>query len=84
MAISWKVTQVCWSKSPSVKPAISDEKIRVGLLIRNGSIHGPEAICQSSRKPTTMLGAEKRHVANRAWTARSSPALSALLPEEVN
>ena len=50
MAISWKVTQVCWSKSPSRKPLISDEKMRLGLLIRNGSIQRPEAISQSREK----------------------------------
>ena len=51
MAISWKVTQVCWIKSPSRKPAISDERIRLGLLIKKGSIHRPDAISQSSKKP---------------------------------
>ena len=54
MAISTKVTQVCWSKSPDWNPVIRDEKIRLGLLIRNGSIHLPEANSQSEKKPPTI------------------------------
>ena len=34
MAISWNVTQVCWIKSPEVKPVTKDERIRLGLLIK--------------------------------------------------
>ena len=54
MAISVKVTHVWWSKSPSRKPVMSDARIRLGLLIKNDSIHRPEAICQSSKKPPMM------------------------------
>ncbi len=81
MAISWKVTQVCWSKSPAVKPAISDEKIRLGLLIRKGSIHGPEAICQSSKKPTTIAMRSSVTATPRMDSAVFAGA-AALLPEE--
>ena len=31
-----------------------DVKIRLGLLIRNGSIHLPDANSQARKKPTTM------------------------------
>ena len=44
------MTQVCWIKSPEVKPVTKDERIRLGLLIRKGSIHRPDAISQSSKK----------------------------------
>src|SRR5262249_12296035 len=51
MAISWNVTQVCWIRSPEVKPVNKDERIRLGLLIKKGSIHRPGAISQRSKQP---------------------------------
>jgi hypothetical protein len=54
MPISVNVTQVCWSKSPVRKPAMVAVNIRLGLLIKKGSIQRPEAICQSSKNPPTM------------------------------
>ena len=54
MAISINVTHVCCSRSPSVKPVNIDEKIRLGLLIRKGSIQRPDAISHREKKPTTM------------------------------
>src|SRR5262245_42034866 len=51
IAISWNVTQVCWIRSPEVKPVNKDERIRLGLLIRKGSIQRPDAISQRSKKP---------------------------------
>src|SRR5215475_1448356 len=51
MAISWNVTPVCWIKSPEVKPLNKDERIRLGLLIKKGSIQRPDAISQRSKKP---------------------------------
>jgi hypothetical protein len=37
-----------------VKPVIKEEKIRLGLLMRNGSIHRPEANSQASKNPTMI------------------------------
>jgi hypothetical protein len=54
MAISSKVTQVCWIKSPSRKPLNSEVKMRLGLLIKKGSIHRPEAISHRKKKPPMM------------------------------
>src|SRR5262249_51395217 len=51
MAISWKGTQGWWNRAASRKAAIRDERMRLGLLIKKGSIHRPEAISQSNKKP---------------------------------
>src|SRR5688572_14216108 len=72
MAISTKVTQVCWSKSPDWKPVTSDEKMRLGLLIRKGSTHLPEAISQRRKNPPM--------IANRA-PMTPTPRLDSTEPE---
>src|SRR4029077_20848148 len=72
MAISWNVTQVCWIKSPEVKPVTKDERIRLGLLIKKGSIHRPDAISQRSKNPPMIT---KRMIVTPKPCIESTPPL---------
>src|SRR5262245_54168572 len=81
MAISWKVTQVCWIRSPEVKPVNKDERIRLGLLIKKGSIHRPDAISQRSKKPPMITKRRivtlkpRTEIPRPLWTTGASDAL---------
>src|SRR5215510_979491 len=76
MAISLKVTHVCWSKSPDWKLLIIEEMIRLGLLIRKGSIHRPEAISHSKRNAATMNA--RRMATHKLRFPKTPPAVAAV------
>src|SRR5262249_20751761 len=73
IAISWNVTQVCWIRSPEVKPVNKDERIRLGLLIKKGSIQRPDAISQRSKKPPDDTNTDYRN--SEPANGKTTPAL---------